>query len=94
MAKEQEIKYDGSDAEMMRLGLINEMGEVNNKRRNEFKQYMARVWEKNHPGEKSPYADKYPSKEETQQYFQNQEVKKKDETKRVGILKRIFGRDK
>ncbi len=48
MAK-QEIKYDGSLAEMMRLGLVDESGTENNKMRNEFNQYMKKVWEKNHP---------------------------------------------
>ena len=51
MAK-QEIKYDGSLAEMMRLGLVDESGTENNKMRNEFNQYMKKVWEKNHPKNK------------------------------------------
>ena len=47
MAKE-EIKYDGSDAEMMRLGLIDESGCENNKRRNELNQYLSHVYQHAH----------------------------------------------
>jgi hypothetical protein len=49
MAKKQEITYDGTDAELIRLGLIDECGNVNNKMRNAFNLYMKRVWDKNHP---------------------------------------------
>ena len=45
----QEIKYDGSSEEMIRLGLIDEAGNVNNKMRNEFNLYMKEVYEKAHP---------------------------------------------
>ena len=48
MAK-QEIKYDGSSEEMIRLGLVDEAGNVNNKMRNEFNLYMKGVYEKAHP---------------------------------------------
>lgn len=92
--KKEEIKYDGSDAEMMRLGLINEMGEINNKMRNEYNQYMARVWAKEHPNEKSPYAEKYPSREETEEYMHSRAEKNQDEIKRRGFLRNLFGRKK
>ena len=44
-----EIKYDGSYAEMIRLGLIDETGCENNKRRNELNQYLSRVYQRAHP---------------------------------------------
>ena len=44
----QEIKYDGSMAEMMRLGLVDESGCENNKMRNELNQYLACVFQKTH----------------------------------------------
>lgn len=86
MAK-QEIKYDGSDAEMMRLDLIDETGNVNNKRRNEFNQYMARVWQKNHPEEKSPYAEKFPANDELEKRLANHE----ERTKRKSIWGFLMG---
>ena len=46
MSKESETKYDGSIAEMVRLGLIDESGTENNKRRNELNLYMTRVQQK------------------------------------------------
>ena len=49
MAKDQGIKYDGSVEEMTRLGLVDESGSMNIKRRNEFNQYMKVVWNKTHP---------------------------------------------
>ena len=49
MANNQDIKYDGSYAEMIRLGLIDEMGCENNKRRNELNQYLATVYQKTYP---------------------------------------------
>ena len=41
----QEIKYDGSDAEMMRLGLVDESGTENNKMRNQYNQYRACMYQ-------------------------------------------------
>ena len=45
----QEIKYDGSNEEMIRLGLIDEAGIENNKRRNELNRYLSCVYQKRHP---------------------------------------------
>ena len=47
--KNESIKYDGSMDEMQRLGLIDEAGNENNKRRNELNQYLACVYAKIHP---------------------------------------------
>ena len=47
--KEKEIKYDGSESEMIKLGLVDEMGCENNKRRNELNQYLACVFQKAQP---------------------------------------------
>ena len=49
MITDKNVKYDGSYEEMKRLELIDDAGIVNNKKRNEFNQYMARAWEHNHP---------------------------------------------
>ena len=38
-----DIKFDGSADEMMRLGFVDETGTENNKMRNEFNLYRARV---------------------------------------------------
>ena len=42
----QEIKYDGSHNEMMRLGFVDESGCENNKMRNEYNQYRACIYQK------------------------------------------------
>lgn len=47
--QKQDIKYDGSQEEMIRLGLIDEAGCENNKCRNELNQYLARVYQYAHP---------------------------------------------
>ena len=94
MAKE-EIKYDGSTEEMLRLGLIDEAGNVNNKMRNEFNQYMKAVWKKEHPNEESPYEEKYPSDDDLKQYFANQEKHKVERVaRRRAFWDRVLGRDK
>jgi len=93
--KKEEIKYDGSTEEMMRLGLIDEAGNVNNKMRNQFNQYMKVVWEKEHPGEMSPYNDKYPTDDDLREYFANQEkLKVERTTRRRAFWDRVFGRNK
>jgi len=91
MAKEEKIKYDGSDEEMMRLGLIDETGTVNNKRRHEFSLYMAKVWQKTHPDEKSPYTEKFPDKGDVTEYFANRAHNK---DKRKPFLARLRSRNK
>ena len=40
---EQTIKYDGSETELKRLGLIDESGSMNVKMRNEYNEYMSQV---------------------------------------------------
>ena len=95
MAKEQEIKYDGSIEEMMRLGLVDESGSMNPKRRNEFNQYMATVWEKEHPNEKSPYAEKFPTEDQTKEYFEEREKKQAErKIKRKSFWDKLMGRNK
>lgn len=91
----QEIKYDGSDEEMIRLGLIDETGNVNNKMRNQFNEYMKVVWEKEHPNEKSPYAEKYPTDDDLREYFASKEKHKVERAaKRHAFWDRFFGHDK
>ncbi|MBR2286051.1 MAG: hypothetical protein IJ866_01165 [Alphaproteobacteria bacterium] len=85
MMKEHEIKYDGSDAEMMRLGLIDEMGNVNNKRRNEFNQYMSTVWEKNHPHASESNAQ-YSEKSNLEEYFAERARKRAERSARWRAL--------
>ena len=64
-----EIKYDGSHEEMVRLGLVDETGSLNVKQRNQFRMYMARVWEHEHPNQRSPYAEQSQINEETKEYL-------------------------
>ncbi len=91
----QNIKYDGSDAEMLRLNLIDEFGNVINARRNDFNHYMATVWAKNHPNEKSPYVAKLLSIEQEIRYFEEIERKQNEFKSRLCMtLKRILGHNK
>ena len=92
--KKEEIKYDGSFEEMFRLGLVDETGSEINSRRNELNQYMATVWAKNHPNEKSPYAEKIPSTEDVKEYFEKREKEKAASISSRRFWSRIFGRDK
>ena len=87
MAKKQTIKYDGSEKEMLRLGLIDESGNMNVKRRNEYKEYMSMVDARN----LSKQGQDFPDRERLEEYFSEKERKK---ARNVAWFGRLFGRKK
>jgi len=91
MVKEQEIKYDGSFEEMIRLGLIDETGAVNTARREDYNIYMNKVWLKEHPEAAKSHVE-YPSNKDVQEYLEAQSSKKSAMPR--SFFARIFGRNK
>lgn len=85
----QTITYDGSDTEMMRLGLVDEMGVINSNCRNEYNQYMARVWAKKHP---TPALNNTVRSDSLETYFAKHERLRAMRRMRIqACLSKIFG---
>jgi hypothetical protein len=86
----QNLNYDGSDAEMLRLGLIDESGSLIVERRNEYKEYMQIVQMK-----KIPEKNDAPDREKLEEFFQ---VKERLRAERIAwrrnLFKKLFGRNK
>lgn len=87
MVKKQQIKYDGSESEMLRLGIIDESGNMNVKRRNEYKEYMSMVDAK----KLSKQGQDFPDREKLEEYFDNRERRK---AKNHAFFSKLFGRKK
>ena len=92
MAKEKEIKYDGSLDEMMRLGLVDESGTEINTRRNEINDYMNKVWLKQHPTEHKHEKRDFPKKDPLDEYFEERAQKKAERRAKVGRILGVFSR--
>lgn len=80
------LSYDGSDTEMLRLGLIDESGSLIVERRNEYKQYMQIVQIK-----KMPVKTDTPDREKLEEFFQAR-AKKRAEFK--AFILKLFCRNK
>ena len=86
--KEQDLKYDGSDNEMMRLGLIDESGSLVVERRNEYKEYMQIVQMKNISAQTAA-----PDFENLEDFFNAKEkIRAERIAWRRNLFKKIFGR--
>lgn len=92
MAKEKEIKYDGSLEEMMRLGLVDETGSEINSRRNELNEYMNQVWLKNHPNEQSQEKHDFPKKDPLDEYFEERARKRAEKRAKISHILDLFHR--
>ncbi|MBO4625976.1 MAG: hypothetical protein J5679_01710 [Alphaproteobacteria bacterium] len=89
MAK-QNLVYDGSDAEMLRLGLIDESGSLIVERRNEYKEYMSIVQMK-----KTPIKQDAPDFENLEEFFKTKEkIRAERIAWRRNLFKKLFGRNK
>jgi len=80
------LSYDGSDTEMLRLGLIDESGSLIVERRNEYKQYMQIVQMK-----KIPHNTNVPDREKLEEFFQAR-AKRRAEFK--AFISKLFCRNK
>jgi len=86
----QEIKYDGSDSEMMKLGLIDESGSLIVERRNEYKEYMQMAQQK-----KMVIPAPAPDREKMEEYFRAREYQRKARIARCrAFITKLFGRSK
>ena len=81
---DQKIKYDGSDSEMIRLGLIDESGTLIVERRNEYKEYM-RIVQQN----KTVAKPETPDREHLEEYFK---TKERIRAERIAKCKLFFGK--
>lgn len=87
---DQEIKYDGSDSEMIRLGLIDESGSLIVERRNEYKEYMQMVQQK-----KMVAPAPAPDREKLEEYFREREYQRKARVARCrAFITKLFGRSR
>ena len=81
---DQQIKYDGSESEMLKLGLIDESGSLIVERRNEYKEYM-RIVQQN----KIVAQPETPDRENLEEYFK---TKNRIRAQRIAKCKMIFGK--
>jgi hypothetical protein len=79
---DNKIKYDGSDSEMTRMGLIDESGSLIVERRNEYKEYMQIVQQR-----KMVATDPAPDREKLEGYFKTRE---RIRAQRIAKCKMIF----
>ena len=83
----QEIKYDGSDSEMMKLGLIDESGSLIVERRNEYKEYMQMVQQK-----KMFIPAPAPDREKLEEFFRAREYRRTVRIARCrAFITKLFG---
>ena len=81
---DQQIKYDGSESEMLKLGLIDESGSLIVERRNEYKEYM-RIVQQN----KLIPQPEIPDRENLEEFFK---TKERIRIQRIAKCKMIFSK--